>query len=137
VHASLLARAGRLDEALELVRLSGRIDLDDLTQTTAGGLHLATMGGLWQALVYGFAGARPVDTTLSLDPRLPAAWGRLEITLRFLGSRVTIDIGPDRLRVAADPPVAVALAGRPATLAAPPGGVELERRNHEWKQVAR
>jgi trehalose/maltose hydrolase-like predicted phosphorylase len=137
VHASLLARAGRLDEALELVRLSSRIDLDDLTQTTASGLHLATMGGLWQALVLGFAGARPIGTTLRLDPRLPAAWRRLEIALQFLGSRVTIDIGHDRLRISADPPVAVALAGRPGSLAADLRGAELERRNDEWKQVAR
>ena len=35
------------------------MDLDDLTGSTAGGLHLATMGGLWQALAFGFAGLRP------------------------------------------------------------------------------
>lgn len=137
VHAALLARAGELDRALELLRLSSRIDLDDLTQTTAGGLHLATMGGLWQALVHGFAGIRPIDAMLRLDPRLPRSWRRLEVTLRFLGSRVQVAIADDSLRVAADPPVAIALAGQPVPLAAGPGGLQLERRNDEWKQVAR
>jgi trehalose/maltose hydrolase-like predicted phosphorylase len=137
VHASLFARVGELDRALELLRLSSRIDLDDLTQTTSGGLHLATMGGVWQALVYGFAGIRPMGATLRLDPRFPASWDRLEIALRFRGSRVSIAIGRDRLRLVADPPVAIALAGRPDPLAANPAGLELERRNDEWKQVAR
>jgi trehalose/maltose hydrolase-like predicted phosphorylase len=137
VHAALFARVGMLDEALELLRLSSRIDLDDLTQTTASGLHLATMGGLWQAVVNGFAGIRPVAGTLRLDPRVPAAWRRLDIALRFLGSSVKVTIAHDRLTVAANPPVAIALAGQPAPLAAGPGGVELERRNDEWRQVAR
>jgi trehalose/maltose hydrolase-like predicted phosphorylase len=137
VHAALFARVGQLDRALELLQLSSRIDLDDLTQTTSGGLHLATMGGLWQALVFGFGGIRPMDGTLRLDPRLPASWDRFEIALRFLGSKVSVAMDPDRLRVVADPPVAIALAGRPELLAANPAGLELERRNDEWKQVTR
>ena len=49
--------------AVEALRLAARIDLDDLTGTTAGGLHLATMGGVWQALAFGFAGARQPTTS--------------------------------------------------------------------------
>jgi trehalose/maltose hydrolase-like predicted phosphorylase len=56
IHAGLFARAGRYGAALEALRMAARIDLDDLTGSTAGGLHLATMGGLWQALAFGFAG---------------------------------------------------------------------------------
>jgi nucleotide-binding universal stress UspA family protein len=59
IHAALFARAGMLDEALAGLRLASRIDLDDLTETTAGGLHLAAMGSVWQALAFGFAGLRP------------------------------------------------------------------------------
>ena len=53
ISASLLARSGQPERALELFRMAARLDLDDLTGTTAGGLHLATMGGVWQALAYG------------------------------------------------------------------------------------
>ena len=59
IHAALLARAGEPDRALVPFRMAARLDLDDLTGTTSGGLHLATMGGLWQALAYGFCGLRP------------------------------------------------------------------------------
>jgi trehalose/maltose hydrolase-like predicted phosphorylase len=45
VHAALLARAGQTDQALAMLELACRLDLDDLTGTTAQGLHLANLGG--------------------------------------------------------------------------------------------
>ena len=45
IHASLLARGRDFDRALEALRIAARMDLDDLTGSTAQGLHLATMGG--------------------------------------------------------------------------------------------
>ena len=58
ITASVLARVPA-DTGLRSSRSGGRcrIDLDDLTGTTAGGLHLATMGGLWHALRFGFGGS--------------------------------------------------------------------------------
>ena len=59
--------------AVEALRLACRIDVDDLTGTTAGGVHLATMGGVWQALVFGFAGVRA--SAQGLEPRPASARG--------------------------------------------------------------
>jgi trehalose/maltose hydrolase-like predicted phosphorylase len=92
IHAALFARASRFDAALENLRLASRLDLDDLTGTTAGGLHLAAMGGVWQALVFGFAGVRPRGDTLLVDPRLPPAWDALEVRLRFRGHPLALRI---------------------------------------------
>jgi trehalose/maltose hydrolase-like predicted phosphorylase len=92
IHASLLARAGRFADALAALRIAARIDLDDLTGSTAGGLHLATMGGLWQALVIGFAGVRPRGNGLLVDPRLPSEWHALEVRLRFHGEPLALRI---------------------------------------------
>ena len=33
------------------------------------------MGGVWQALAYGFAGVRLNGSVATLDPHLPDAWG--------------------------------------------------------------
>ena len=78
IHAAVFARAGRLDEALDALRLAASIDLEDLTGTTASGLHLATMGSVWQALAYGFAGIRPGRDFLYGHPSFPAQWSALE-----------------------------------------------------------
>jgi trehalose/maltose hydrolase-like predicted phosphorylase len=96
---------------------------------------MAAMGGVWQALAFGFAGLRPVGSALRLDPRLPTEWRLLEITVRFLGSAVTIGIERDRVRVAANPPVAITLPGSPAPFAAVPAGIELVRRDHGWRRA--
>jgi hypothetical protein len=124
VHAGLLARLGRPDEALELLRLVGRLDLDDVTGTTAGGLHLAAMGSLWQALAFGVAGLQLTADGVALDPHVPAGWTAFELPIQVRGNPVRIAVHHDRLEVGADASITVSLPagirmqaspGRPAT----------------------
>ena len=103
IHASLFARAGRLGRALQAMRLAATVDLEDVTGTTATGLHLATMGGLWQALAFGFAGLRPQGDRLVVDPHLPDAWEELQLRVRFRGARARIRIRHDEVAVDGDP----------------------------------
>lgn len=111
ICAAVLAREGRPDDAMRWFDLAARLDLDDLTGTTAGGLHLATMGGLWQAVVHGFAGIRPRPDGLHIDPCLPARWSSLRLRLRFRGDPVTITVDRHSVDVDADRPVPVIVAG--------------------------
>ena len=111
IHASLFARAGRLSAAVEALKLACRIDVEDLTGTTAGGVHLATMGGVWQALVLGFAGARASACGLDLAPRLPEEWDALELRLKFRGCPVRIRIEHEALEIDADPSLPISVQG--------------------------
>lgn len=111
VHATLLARAGRLQEALELLRLTARIDVDDYGDTTAGGGHLAAMGSVWRALALGLAGLCPVGDALAIDPVAPEGIDAVELRVRFRGSRVRLRIEPGGAGVTADPPLTVLLPG--------------------------
>jgi trehalose/maltose hydrolase-like predicted phosphorylase len=99
IHAGLFARAGRMDEAVAALDIAARIDLDDLTGTTAGGVHLATMGGLWQAIAFGFAGLRPHGHALVVTPRLPERWTSLEFRLRFRGRPLALTIDHETVSV--------------------------------------
>jgi trehalose/maltose hydrolase-like predicted phosphorylase len=103
IHASLFARAGRLGRAVQMLRIAAAIDLEDLTATTAGGVHIATMGGVWQALAFGFAGLRPRGDTLVVAPRLPDAWDELELRVRFRGARGRVRVRHDGVTVEGDP----------------------------------
>ncbi len=127
VHASLFARAGRLAEAVEALDLTSRIDLDDLTETTAGGLHLATMGSLWQAIAFGIAGLRPQADVLEVDPRLPPRWRSLSVVVSFRSSRVLVQVDDSRVLISADRPIMVRVGDRePAHVT--PTGIELPLR---------
>jgi len=112
ITASLLARAGRPDEALQMLRMALALDLDDLTGMTGAGLHMASLGGVWQAVVTGMAGVRVRAGVLTVDPRLPGAWDGLHLRFRCLGRKVRLDITGDRTEIWADAPLAVALAGQ-------------------------
>jgi trehalose/maltose hydrolase-like predicted phosphorylase len=126
IHASLFARAGRSAEALEALRLASRIDLDDLTGTTAGGLHLATMGGLWQALAFGFAGIRVFDDVLHIAPRVPSDWSPFELRVTFRGQRVVVHTEDDSLTIDAAPDVRTSVAGSRAR--------RFRRRDDGWEE---
>ena len=111
VHAALFARAGRLTEAVAALRLAAHIDLEDLSGSTAGGVHLGAMGSVWQALVAGFCGVRPEGDALRVDPRLPAEWAALELRLRFRGSIVRMRLERSGLTVWASPSAKVVSDG--------------------------
>jgi trehalose/maltose hydrolase-like predicted phosphorylase len=131
IHASLLARAGRVDEARDFLALSCRLDLDDLTRTSSEGLHVATMGGVWQALLFGFLGVRARDQGVSIDPRLPERWRHVDVRFLFQGRRVRLGAARDELVVEADGPLPVHLPGLPPVTVTPPGA-RFVRRGDTW-----
>lgn len=105
VHASLLARAGHPAKALEWFRLTARLDLDDLTGTTAGGIHLATMGGLWQAFTFGFLGVEVDDTGISVDPHLPDEWASVTQNLLARGSGIRLTVSHEEVEIESERPL--------------------------------
>lgn len=134
IHAALLARAGRVERALDLFRISCRLDLDDLTGTTAAGLHLATLGGSWQALAFGFAGIHPHAGALGLDPHVPLEWRALSLRFRFRGRRVGLRLSNDTIEIFCDGPLRVALVGcRGVTVRQP--GTRFERDVNGWREA--
>jgi trehalose/maltose hydrolase-like predicted phosphorylase len=109
------------------------MDLDDLTGSTAAGLHLATMGGLWQALAFGFAGLRPKAGTLHVDPVLPTSWSALELRVRFQGSRVRVRVEHSHLVLHADKGIAVVVSGMQFLLGS--GQLEFRRSGEHWERI--
>lgn len=131
VHASLFARAENYDAALEWLRVASRIDLDDITGSTAGGLHIATMGSVWQALAYGFAGLRPSEQSLEIDPHLPPTWTALELRVGFRDAKLCVRAEHDRLCVTTDRPTSVTIDSTAHQFG--PGTLTLRRVGSEWK----
>jgi trehalose/maltose hydrolase-like predicted phosphorylase len=135
ISALLHARAGQPERALELFRLAARLDLDDLTRTTAGGVHLATMGGVWQSLAFGFVGLRAERDGLAVSPCLPEAWRAVGLRLRFRGQPLGVRAEHDRVTIACDLPIRVRVGDRTelcrpprTTLPLEPSATEANRR---------
>jgi alpha,alpha-trehalose phosphorylase len=68
------------------------VDLADLHGNTSDGIHVASTGGVWAALVYGFGGMRDHGDVLKFDPRLPAEWESLTFRIKQRETRVRVDL---------------------------------------------
>lgn len=97
VQSILAAEVGHDELALHYFQRMLWVDLHDLHGNSGDGVHVASAGGTWQALVAGFGGVRHEDLALRLDPRLPAAWRRLRFLLRTHGAKVRVCIEPHQV----------------------------------------
>jgi len=91
IHALVAARLGETETALRFLRQSAAADLE-LDPNSAGGIRIAGLGGLWQAIVLGFAGIDLMGDTLCVDPRLPPQWRSLSFRVCWRGRSVAIRI---------------------------------------------
>jgi len=113
VQAIMAAELGFMEPALVHFRRAAFMDLSDLAGNTTDGVHMATAGGVWMALVYGFGGLRHHDGRLTFAPRLPPGWRGLRFRLTRGGSRVTVTVRPDALTFeTAGEPLEVEVEGR-------------------------
>ncbi|MFA9428735.1 glycoside hydrolase family 65 protein [Egicoccus sp. AB-alg2] len=92
VQSILAAEIGYEEKALEYFQYALLMDLADVAGNVVDGVHIASTGGVWMALVYGFGGLRDHDGHLRFDPRLPAPWSRLAFPLRFHDRRIEVEL---------------------------------------------
>jgi kojibiose phosphorylase len=92
IHAWVAARLGDIEEAYRLFIHSATIDLEDHKGNVRDGIHGASCGGVWQALVFGFCGLQAAADGLKVEPRLPAHWRRVSFKVWHHGRQVTISI---------------------------------------------
>lgn len=113
VQAILAAEVGYQDLALEYFRESLFVDLADLHHNAADGVHVASAGGVWTALVSGFGGMRDYYGELTFDPRLPAEWPELAYQLTWRGTRLDVTLRRDEMivRATGGEPVAFSVRG--------------------------
>ena len=100
VQSIMAAEVGYQDLAREYFEEAIFVDLGDLHHNASDGVHVASAGGVWTALVSGFGGMRDYDGLLSFDPRLPADWPELAFPMQWHGSQLDITVTRDSLRVA-------------------------------------
>ena len=91
MHALVAARLGDAPMALHYLHATAAADLDP-DPNTAGGVHIAGLGALWQAVILGFAGLDLKGDRLGIDPSLPPQWRSLSFRVCWRGRSVAIRI---------------------------------------------
>ena len=78
---------GYLEKAWQYFKHGVFMDLNDLGGNVKDGCHMAAMGGSWMLMIYGIAGMRDENGTLSFNPKLPQDIKNLRFSLK-IGSQV-------------------------------------------------
>jgi len=92
VQSIIAAEVGYAQLAVSYFRQAIFVDLADLHHNADAGVHVASVGGAWSALVGGFGGMRDYQSTWSFDPRLPADWDFLSFPVTLRGTRLRVRI---------------------------------------------
>jgi alpha,alpha-trehalose phosphorylase len=99
VQSIIAAEVGYAETALRYFYQALFVDLADLHSNASDGVHVASTGGVWSALVYGFGGFRDHPGGFTLDPRLPETFDALTFRLTIHGSRVRVRVEADRMKL--------------------------------------
>lgn len=116
IQAIAAADVGKFRTAEEYLVDAAAIDLTDRAGNLRDGVHAASAGGMWMALVQGFAGYRWRGTRFS--PMLPTRARRLTFPLHVRGSVLEVDIRGDEVTysVRRGGPVTAEHRGQPFTV---------------------
>jgi trehalose/maltose hydrolase-like predicted phosphorylase len=92
IQAIMACRVGQADEAYAHFIRAVRADLRDVRGNAGDGIHAASAGGTWQAVVFGFGGLRFHADGWSVKPQLPSHWKRLAFKFFYQGEPQSVDI---------------------------------------------
>lgn len=121
VQSVMAAEVGYQDMAMQYFLSGLYVDLADLHSNARDGAHIASTGGVWNALVYGFGGLRDHQGRVCFDPRLPDEWTALTFPLRIRGSRLRVRLRADEMSFDVEEGAAVEVSVRGTQVVVQPG----------------
>jgi beta-phosphoglucomutase len=95
VQAILASDLGKSTEAYEQFMRALMVDLEDNRGNTSDGIHGASAGGIWQAVIFGFGGIQLTENGPVANPHLPPGWTRLKFKLHWQGLWHDFDLHPE------------------------------------------
>ena len=92
IESILAWELGYEEKAISYFRYALLMDLADVGGNVKDGVHIASMGGTWIAVVYGIAGLRDWNGRISFHPKLPEKTCLLNFRLTIRGRLLEVDM---------------------------------------------
>ncbi|MCK4607898.1 MAG: glycoside hydrolase family 65 protein, partial [Gammaproteobacteria bacterium] len=92
IHAIMAIETRNIEKAVKYFTYTSEIDLYDHKGSTQDGIHMASTGGTWQAVVCGFGGMRVKNRQLTFKPWLPTNWEEIRFKIKWHGENLNVAI---------------------------------------------
>jgi alpha,alpha-trehalose phosphorylase len=130
VQAMAAAQIGYDELAVEYFREALFVDLADTHGNASDGVHVASCGGAWSTVAFGFAGLFDAGAALRFTPRLPSRWEGVSFRMRRHGSQLQVDLDATGCTV-------TVLDGHSVPIEDGPGGAVVHIEPGESHRIAR
>ncbi|MFC1485046.1 glycoside hydrolase family 65 protein [bacterium] len=98
-HAIVGLDVGALELAYKYFVTSAYLDIRNIYHHTGDGMHAASLGGVWQIVIYGFAGIRILENKLFCDPKLPKSWKSIKCCIIWKGHKIKFFIDKNTVTI--------------------------------------
>ena len=95
IQSIVAAEIGEVDKAFTYATYAIIMDIGNLSGNVKDGCHIASMGGSWMVMAYGFGGLRDYDGEISFNPRLPQELNSLKFVVTIRGQLLEVKIERD------------------------------------------
>lgn len=119
-HVVLANRLGLDDIVSDLFDRSCKIDIGQNMSSSDEGIHTASLGGIWQGVVYGFGGVSNHHGALHVNPKLKPGWECLDFSIYYLGTKLEFKITQSQISIVnnSSQEMAIQVVGTDVVLAA-------------------
>ncbi|EAE2068495.1 glycoside hydrolase family 65 protein [Listeria monocytogenes] len=99
IHAIVENRTGNRAQAYQFFQEACLIDLGSEPHSSDDGLHAASLGAIWLAVVFGFAGIDTSGEILEIAPNIPDSWQSVAFEFSWKGEKILVEIAQNRLHL--------------------------------------
>ena len=97
IYSIMASEVGDKNRAYSFFNTALHADVSNVNKNTHEGIHAACAGGVWQALINGFAGVRINKDVLSVTPRLPEAWRKIIFNVNWRNRLIKMDVTNNKI----------------------------------------
>lgn len=98
IHCIMACKIKNIQLAQSFFEKACKVDLNQ-TDNASDGIHAASMGGLWQCVIHGFAGIKIKNNILHLTPSLPSHWESIRFKINLNTAVLDIKIKNDEVQI--------------------------------------
>ncbi len=92
IQSIVASEIGDVEKAFTYATYAIIMDLGNLSGNVKDGCHIASMGGSWMVMVYGFGGLRDYGGEISFNPRLPEELNQLRFSVTIRSQLLSVEI---------------------------------------------